>query len=219
MRSRSHERVTKVSETDVSEVTRGAGFGLKKPAERELISYRLGRFEVLENENGEVSWKTHAGLGRLKHGMCSIKDDILFMGASSKVELKKRGEIGFSKKPFFKDLSKLLGWEKTKYYCSSYTIRTCVTGGTPSPNEMSPRSNERMREDISQAVIDGIRSPSMSMAPRHNGPADFKEYVNRTKERLFSARAQLLSGCIAFCVKFFNRGHGGKSRRNKKSGR
>ena len=40
----------------------------------------------------------------------------------------KTEEPGFLKDEFIQHLNKFPKWEKTKYYCSSYTIYNCKTG-------------------------------------------------------------------------------------------
>jgi len=85
-------------------------------------SYRLGRYEIIEKENGEVGWEAHAGFGRLRAGKCFIVEEILFIGPY------KKENPGFLKGEFIEHLNKFPKWEKTKYYCSSYTIHSCKTG-------------------------------------------------------------------------------------------
>ena len=85
-------------------------------------SYRLGRHEIIEKENGEVWWETHAGFGRLRSGKCFIVEEILF------IEPHKTEKSGFLKGEFIEHLNKFPKWEETKYYCSSYTILNCKTG-------------------------------------------------------------------------------------------
>jgi len=85
-------------------------------------SYRLGRYEIIEKENGEVWWETHAGFGRLRAGKCFIVEEILFIGPY------KREKPGFLKGEFIDHLNKFPKWKKTKYYCSSYNIYNSKTG-------------------------------------------------------------------------------------------
>ncbi|MFC1812398.1 hypothetical protein ACFL03_06865 [Thermodesulfobacteriota bacterium] len=86
------------------------------------MSYRLGRYEIIEKENGEIWWESHAGFGRLRAGKCFIIEDILFIGPY------KKEKPGFLKGEFIEHLNKFPKWEKTKYHCSSYTIYNCKTG-------------------------------------------------------------------------------------------
>ena len=85
-------------------------------------SYRLGRFEIIEKKNDEIWWETHAGFGRFRAGKCFIVGEILFI-APYKME-----EPGFLKGEFIEHLNKYPKWEKTKYYCLSYSIYNCKTG-------------------------------------------------------------------------------------------
>ena len=88
----------------------------------EDTSYGLGRFEIIEKKNGEIWWETHAGCGRLRAGKCFIVGEILFIGPY------KTEKPGFLKGEFIEHLNKLSKWEKTKHYCSSYSIYNCKTG-------------------------------------------------------------------------------------------
>ncbi len=85
-------------------------------------SYRLGRFEIIEKKHGEISWETQAGFGLLRAGKCYIVGEILFIGPY------RTEKPGFLKGEFIEHLNKLPKWEKTKYYCSSYSIKNCKTG-------------------------------------------------------------------------------------------
>ena len=86
------------------------------------MSYSLGRYEIIEKENGEVWWETHFGFGRLRAGKCFIVEQFLFIGPY------KTEKPGFLIGEFFEHLNKFPKWEKTKYYCSSYFIYSCITG-------------------------------------------------------------------------------------------
>ncbi len=85
-------------------------------------SYRLGRYEIIEKGNGDLWWKCHGGFANVNVGKCFIGGDILFIGAS------KSEESGLLKNEFILHLNRLPKWEKTKYYCSSYTIYSSKTG-------------------------------------------------------------------------------------------
>jgi hypothetical protein len=85
-------------------------------------SYRLGRYEIIEKGNGDLWWKSHGGFANVNVGKCFGEGDILFIGAS------KGEESGLLKNEFILHLNRLPKWEKTKYYCSSYTIYSCNTG-------------------------------------------------------------------------------------------
>ena len=85
-------------------------------------SYRLGRYEIIEKGNRDLLWKCHGGFANVNMGKCFIEGDILFIGAS------KSEESGLLKNEFILHLNRLPKWEKTKYYCSSYTIYSSETG-------------------------------------------------------------------------------------------
>jgi hypothetical protein len=80
------------------------------------ISYKLHRYEIMEKNNGQLFWKSYSGLRSLKMGRCYIRGNILFL---------EPGETGLSKlmkKEFLQQLNQMTEWDKTKYFCASYTI-------------------------------------------------------------------------------------------------
>jgi len=88
----------------------------------EHISYKLRRYEIIEKDNGQLFWKSPGGLGSLKKGRCRIRDSILFLepGETEQSRLLKRA--------FMQQLIRLPDWERTKYFCPSYTIYYSNTG-------------------------------------------------------------------------------------------
>ena len=42
-------------------------------------TFRLGRYQITVDDNGEVSWQTHGGLNRVVGGRCVFESGILFM--------------------------------------------------------------------------------------------------------------------------------------------
>jgi len=44
------------------------------------ISYRLGPYQIVENDNGELWWKSHGGFASVRTGKRFIEANILFMG-------------------------------------------------------------------------------------------------------------------------------------------
>jgi hypothetical protein len=88
----------------------------------ESISYILHQNEIIEKNDGQLYWKSHSGLTNLKKGKCHIKGNILFL---------EPGEIlppSLRKKEFLQQLAHLPNWEKTEYFCPSYTVYDCKTG-------------------------------------------------------------------------------------------
>ncbi len=86
------------------------------------ISYKLRRYQITEKNNGQLFWKSHSGLGRLKKGRCHVKGSILFLEPGETVL------SGPEKREFLQQLIRLPDWESTKYFCTSYTIYCCKTG-------------------------------------------------------------------------------------------
>jgi hypothetical protein len=86
------------------------------------ISYKLQRYEIREQSNGQLFWKSYDGLGRLKKGRCHIKGSILFL-EPGETELSDH-----SKKEFLLQLNSLPDWDRTKYFCASYAIYYAKTG-------------------------------------------------------------------------------------------
>jgi hypothetical protein len=86
------------------------------------ISHKLGRYEITEMNNGKLFWKSCSGLGTLKKGRCHIKGSIFFLepGATEQSSLLRRA--------FMQQLIRLPDWERTEYFCPSYTIYYSNTG-------------------------------------------------------------------------------------------
>lgn len=84
--------------------------------------YRLGQYKIIEKHNGALCWESYGGFSSVKGGKCFIEGDILFLGAG---ETKEHGYLLLE---FKEHLNKLPKWEKTKYYCPSYSIYSCKTG-------------------------------------------------------------------------------------------
>ena len=88
----------------------------------EHISYKLYRYEIIEKNNGQLFWQSYEGLRSFKKGRCHINGSILFL---------EPGENGLSKlmkKEFLQQLNHLSDWDRTKYFCASYTIHYSNTG-------------------------------------------------------------------------------------------
>jgi hypothetical protein len=88
----------------------------------EHISYKLDRYKITEMNIGQLLWKSPGGLGTLKKGRCHIKDSILFL------EPGETEQSSLLKKEFMQQLIRLPDWERTKYFCPSYTIYYSNTG-------------------------------------------------------------------------------------------
>ena len=80
-------------------------------------SYRLGQYKIIENENGNLWWECYAHFATTNSGKCFVIGNILFLEPYSKIS-----EPGYLLLEYDELLNKLPQWEKTKYYCSTYTI-------------------------------------------------------------------------------------------------
>lgn len=82
-------------------------------------TFRLGRYQITVNDNGEVSWQTYGGLNRVVGGRCVFESDILFMGEQE------YDEGNQSKREFLSKLTQLPKWDKSKAWCRSLVLRPC----------------------------------------------------------------------------------------------
>jgi len=85
----------------------------------EKRSYSLNQYEIILIGSGEIWWKSHGGFADTKRGKCFIEGDVLFIGPSEE------SEPGSLKNEFLKHLKQLPPWDRTKYYCPSYTLYAC----------------------------------------------------------------------------------------------
>ena len=217
IRSGSCEEAKEVWYADATEVTERSRIQLKQSVETGAVSYRLGQYEVIENTDGELLWRAHSGLGRLQLGRCSIRDGILFFEAGSKADPKKPGQPGFLRKEFVRDLSQLSRWERTRYYCMSYKIRSCETGRTLG-HEMTSKPSRDRKKNCSPNIRGGNLNPLKHFPLPYDGDTDLKGYFNCFKESLLSGGAHLLFACKAFCSKFFQRRQSAKKRERSQIG-
>jgi hypothetical protein len=81
------------------------------------LSYRLGQYKIIENENGNLWWECYAHFATTNNGKCFVAGNILFLEPYSKIS-----EPGYLLLEYNELLNKLPQWEKTKYYCFTYTI-------------------------------------------------------------------------------------------------
>ena len=86
------------------------------------ISYKLGRYKIVESPGGGLWWESHFGFGSAQTGRCFVDGNILIIGPRD-------GEKpDYLKREFMEHLDKLPPWEKTKYYCLSHALHKCNTG-------------------------------------------------------------------------------------------
>jgi len=82
-------------------------------------TFRLGRYQITVNDNGEVSWQTYGGLDRVVGGQCVIESDVLFIGPQE------YDEGNQSKQEFLNRLNQLPKWNQSEAWCRSMILRTC----------------------------------------------------------------------------------------------
>jgi hypothetical protein len=92
-----------------------------QPTTQEDVSFRLGKFEIVEKRDGKLLWKSYSGREAIKLGKAFVNGNILFLGRS---ESEKTGII---KKGLLERLLLLPLWEKTKCFCQQYTLYSCET--------------------------------------------------------------------------------------------
>jgi hypothetical protein len=107
-------------------------------------SYRLAEYQIIDHDNGWLSWETHTGFCSLKSGKCFIRGDILF------IELYYSKEHGDLKGDFLDQLYKLPKWKRTKYYCSSYKIYNCKPARKPFLHVVQRSTGNRDDMDINK---------------------------------------------------------------------
>ncbi len=110
--------------------------------------YRLGQYKIIEKHNGALCWESYGGFSSVKGGKCFIEGDILFLGAG---ETEKHGYLLLE---FKENLDQLSRWEKTKYYCPSYTIYSCKTGRRCLPEEREKEPG-RIKNSVYAEVTKG----------------------------------------------------------------
>ena len=196
--SRARERTKRVTNGVTPEASVSGGIKPQESNQANSISYRLAQYEIIENESGELWWKAHAGLGRVSHGKCFIKDGMLFIEASSEADLKKPGEPGFLRREFLKHLNQLPKWEKTEYYCSSYTLRLCKTGGIPLEREMSSRARERTKKITNSVTTEVSGSRGLKPKPFDETHAKFKQSGEHTENIIRQLISQVSIAAISF---------------------
>jgi hypothetical protein len=109
-------------ETGLSGTLFGKGNRRQGSGATEDVSYRLGRYEIIQKRSGQVWWKTPSGRTGLRVGKSIIAGDILFIGT---VETEEPGNL---RRQFIDRLDQLPEWRTTQYYSLSYALHDCGTG-------------------------------------------------------------------------------------------
>jgi arsenite methyltransferase len=125
------------------------------------VSYRLGHYQIIEKDDGELCWKSHGGFASVRTGKCFIEGDILFIGQR---EAEEHGQL---KNEFLYHVSKLPNWTRTRYYCPSYTLVECNTGKnyrhkntSQSSSGINPpsSSNPNERKSITATILKFVKN-------------------------------------------------------------
>jgi len=114
----------------------------------EDICYRLGRYKIIEKNNGRVWWESHRRLNISKAGRCFTEGNILFMMPA---EIEKTGLV---KKDFMQHLNQLSNWTKTDYYCDSYSLYYCENGRICRDIEEREEREEREQIKVKEDLLD-----------------------------------------------------------------
>jgi hypothetical protein len=118
--SRSQTQLTE--ETGLSGTPFGKGNHEQGSGSTEDVSYKLGRYEIIQKPSGRVLWKTPSGHSGLREGKSIIVGDILFIGEA---EIEEPGNL---RRQFLERLDQLPEWRTTQYYSPSYALYDCGTG-------------------------------------------------------------------------------------------
>lgn len=81
--------------------------------------FKLGRYQITIDDNGEILWQTYEGSQRVVGGQCVIESDVLFIGPQT------YDEGNQSKQEFLNKLHQLPQWDKTLAWTRSLVLRPC----------------------------------------------------------------------------------------------
>jgi hypothetical protein len=130
-------------ETVFSGTPLGKGNQEQGSGSTEDVSYRLGKYEIIQKPSGQLWWKTPSGRTALRVGKSIIAGDILFIGAGE------TEEPSNLRRQFLQRLDQLPEWRTTQYYSPSYALYDCGTDrslakgeGGSWPTAESPRKGE-----------------------------------------------------------------------------
>ena len=92
---------------------------------RESGSFRLGRYHLMVNSDGQITWKCSGGADSIIVGQAVIESGILFLGP---------GQIGgekTTKKEYLRTLRKLPEWRQTILWCRSLALKALSNAEKP----------------------------------------------------------------------------------------
>ena len=85
------------------------------------VNFRIQKYEIKKNANGQVMWRAYAGFNILRNGECIILEDILFLGPWHDEQ------TDMVRREFIANLKNLPQWDQTKYFCHTFSLRECKT--------------------------------------------------------------------------------------------
>lgn len=123
-------------------------------------SYRLGQYEIIHQDDGEIRWKAHGGFAAVKGGRCFVEGQVLFIGPGE------TEAVGPLKNEFLEYLRQFPPWDKTKFYCPSYTLYTCAGDRIPyEAKRKAPSRAEQSAEPAAPSVMPTIKSILSAVYP------------------------------------------------------
>jgi len=83
------------------------------------VAFRLQRYEITKKSDGQILWKTPAGLNTVRGGTCTVLEDILFIGPQQDTQ------SDLIRRKFLANLQQLPKWDQTKYFSPKYSLYGC----------------------------------------------------------------------------------------------
>jgi len=111
--------------------------------------YRLGEYQIAEDEHGLLRWETHCNFGMQRSGKCYIFGNILILGKWS------HEESGYLQLEFSELLQKLPIWNRSHYYCFISELLD-VSRGLSITNDFLENYNVLTRSTISTPLMNLI---------------------------------------------------------------
>jgi hypothetical protein len=138
--------------------------------------YRLGEYQIAEDEHGLLRWETHFNFGVQRSGKCYIFGNVLILGNWS------HEESGYLQLEFSELLQKLPIWDKTHYYCFISELLDVSTGQSIT-NDFLENYKTLTRSTISKILMN--MSPGIFRLGRYQiTVADNAEVLWQTYESL-----------------------------------
>lgn len=83
-------------------------------------TYRMGRYQIAITSEGDITWKSYAGMYQIVQGSALIESNILFIGP-------KRGDpLEKSKREFLRTLQSRPKWNGTAFWCQGQALKPVI---------------------------------------------------------------------------------------------